>query len=164
MHRRGSKGFTILELAIVVTIIGILAALAIPLFSHIVKKSRISTLANDLRSHGQAIQRYALEMGEFPESWDVVGEMIPGTEGFVSMTWRQTSPIGGRYTWVYTQGSIPSNWIGYIQIVETATNPFSIKLSDMEDLDEDIDDGDISSGYLQVAGNRIRYFVKMSDG
>ncbi|MGB9561235.1 MAG: type IV pilin protein, partial [bacterium] len=49
MLRRNSKGFTLIELMIVVVIIGILAALAIPRFMEASKKAKITEARNVLK-------------------------------------------------------------------------------------------------------------------
>ena len=48
-HIRGNKGFTLVELMIVVVILGIVAAIALPRFSNASATARASMLADDLR-------------------------------------------------------------------------------------------------------------------
>ena len=57
MHRRPS-GFTLIELLIVVVIIGILAALAIPKFANSKEKSYLATMRSDLRNIAVAEEAY----------------------------------------------------------------------------------------------------------
>ena len=57
------KGFTLIELMIVVAIIGILAAVAIPQYSDYTSRARASSTVNDLSAHKQASSLCAAETG-----------------------------------------------------------------------------------------------------
>ena len=55
------KGFTLVEIMIVVVIIGLLAAMAIPAFQQVRTSSRESAMENDARQLSSAAQQYFLE-------------------------------------------------------------------------------------------------------
>ena len=58
-HRlKNSKGFTLIELMIVVAIIGILAAIAIPAFIKYVKQSKVSETGLNLKTIGDGASTY----------------------------------------------------------------------------------------------------------
>ena len=62
MHKNTSKkGFTLVEIMIVVVIIGLLAAMAIPAFQKVRESSRSSAIDNDARQLASAAQQYMLE-------------------------------------------------------------------------------------------------------
>ena len=62
MHKNTSKkGFTLVEIMIVVVIIGLLAAMAIPAFQQVRENSRHSAMDNDARQLASAAQQYMLE-------------------------------------------------------------------------------------------------------
>src|SRR5688500_8042781 len=58
-----SKGFTLVEIMIVVVIIGLLAAMAIPAFQKVRASSQDKAVLNNLRQLGSAADQYYLEMG-----------------------------------------------------------------------------------------------------
>ena len=60
---QSSKGFTLVEIMIVVVIIGLLAAMAIPAFQKVRQSSLEKTVLNDARQIGAAIQQYCMEYG-----------------------------------------------------------------------------------------------------
>jgi type IV pilus assembly protein PilA len=69
MMKTDRKGFTLIELMIVVAIIGILAAIAIPAYSDYTKKARISEISNSLGSLMSALQSHTSDSGVFPASF-----------------------------------------------------------------------------------------------
>jgi prepilin-type N-terminal cleavage/methylation domain-containing protein len=65
------KGFTLVEIMIVVAIIALLAAIAVPSFLRARKRSQASRILNDLRMIDSAIDQYAIENNK--KSNDPVG-------------------------------------------------------------------------------------------
>ena len=67
---RSKKGFTLVEIMIVVVIIGLLAAMAIPAFQKVRASSQEKAIVNNLRQLSAAAQQYFLEHGVDTVSYD----------------------------------------------------------------------------------------------
>jgi len=61
-----SAGFTLIELLIVVAILGIVAAIAIPALQFALNRSKQRATMNDLRMIGGAVQQYYLDRSFYP--------------------------------------------------------------------------------------------------
>jgi len=62
----GEKGFTLLELLVVMTIIGILAAIGVPALRDSPKRAREATLRADLFTFRSVIDQYKGDKGNYP--------------------------------------------------------------------------------------------------
>ena len=74
---KAKKGFTLVEILIVVIILGILAAIVVPQFSDAGENAKLSTLKSNLQTVRAQIQLYTIEVGSFPTQLAFATEMSP---------------------------------------------------------------------------------------
>jgi general secretion pathway protein G len=65
---QGADGFTLLELMIVVSIIGILATLAVPSYHSSVMKAKEAALRQDLSTLRDVLDQHKADQGKYPPS------------------------------------------------------------------------------------------------
>ena len=68
--KQSESGFTLIELMIVMTIIGLLAAIAIPSYIQSVKKAKEAVLREDLHTMRTDIDQYTVDKEKAPQSLD----------------------------------------------------------------------------------------------
>ena len=150
--------FTIIEIAVVVTIIGILAALAIPAYKRGKDSAIIATLENDFRVFVQEFHTYELDFGTYPATQ--TAEAFPiGMEDRMSHRWLEPSVIGGSYHWIYS-GDDADDRYAYIEVTRNSSDLLRINRGRLIEIDEDLDDGNLETGKLRLIDLNIRFYVE----
>lgn len=158
-HRPGhsySRGFTLVEIMVVVVIIGLLAALAVPAYQRVKRRSQNSTVVNGLRVFSQAFETYQSQNGAWPAN---VGPSVvpPGMNSadLKTSTWKSAPAIGGEWNWDY----FPTKPFGFTAGISLSN--FTCDDAQLAEIDAMIDDGNLSTGLFQkVAGNRATYILE----
>jgi general secretion pathway protein G len=103
---RNERGFTLIELLIVVAIIGILASIAIVLYTDVQRRSRVARANGDIRAMASAVSLYSAHVGTLPSALPLLTASSSNAEGQTSGAFLggvPQPPIGWS-TYSYTSG------------------------------------------------------------
>ena len=148
------RGFTLVEIMIGVTIIGILAAIGIPAMYEAGNRSRARRFARDIQTAGHAFIQYSLNTGAYPAD-RTPAQMPPGMSAYLSnFPWTEETAIGGRWDWDYNVFSI-----------HAAVSVRSPNWNDdrMQQIDAVMDDGNLSTGQFRKRSGGYMYVLEESD-
>lgn len=139
--RNENRGFTILEIMVVVTIIGLIASIAIPAYSKSRQSSIVARTANDFRQFADKFQIESLSSGDWPA--DGLPATIPlGMEVELhDGNWGAETAIGGYWDWDYSTYGVTAA----VSIDQPAVDEET-----MAQIDALIDDGNLSTGQLRL--------------
>jgi general secretion pathway protein G len=91
--RRASEGFTLIELIIVISIVGILLGIALPNYKAAIIEAKEAVLKEDLFRFRDTIDQYQADKGKYPASLDALV-----TDGYLRSI--PKDPISGAVDWV----------------------------------------------------------------
>ena len=67
---KSQRGFSLVELLVVITIIGILASLALANMGRVRNKAHESEVKANLHVIQEAVERFSVDEGEYPACWN----------------------------------------------------------------------------------------------
>ena len=163
----GRRGFSLVEVMVVVTIISLLAMIAVPTFGRIKRKAKIAVVVGDFRVFAGAFDTYSQEMGKWPAD-SAAGVFPTGMDDRINKAqWRRITPLGGQYNWEYRQlgfgASTPTQ--AAIAISTTAAAPFTVDATVLTDLEGAIDGSavltlqSISGGTFRAGSSLNPFYV-----
>jgi len=154
--RHQAAGFTLVEIMIVVSIIGLVAAIAIPSFSKARQESRLAAAANDIRILYDAFQAYAMENGGFSNLPADAGVAPAYLVPYLKHSDWSKTPLGGR--WYYKSTCFGAlSYRPAIGFSTTLAAPFN--QATMRDLDRKIDDGNLATGQFVMLSANAYYLM-----
>jgi type IV pilus assembly protein PilA len=105
---KDKKGFTLIELMIVVAIVGILAAIAIPAYLDYTVKTKISEVTTSMDALAQSASEYHAARGTFPATGYATTDLASVAVNYVS-SWAYAATLPDTCTFTATLANLASS-------------------------------------------------------
>lgn len=167
--QKKNRGFSLIELVIVVSVLTVLAAIVAPQVSKLVQKSKIGRLEAELKNIKTGLTTLYTDLGVFPANINsgdpglMRNTRVPNShrsnwDGPYMERWPTENPWGGTYVYEY-RGYNNFNFDG------TANNEVYITINGLTQdvlnrIDDDLDDGNRNAGTVRHNNNNtLLYYV-----
>lgn len=126
------KGFTLIELMVVIAIIAILAAVVAPNAFKAIEKAKAAGVTSDFKAIKTAALGFYADCGVWPENGhapafmsnlDLASNPITGWDGPYLERWPTTSPWGASFVWVNDAGTFINSNAGNERFVSIGSVP-----------------------------------------
>ena len=150
---RRSGAFTLVELMIAVSIIALVAVIALPSYLRAREQAQNAKFVNALRAATGAFEMYNVEHNNFPP--DANRGIVPAGMALYfgpTFDWTAPTPVGGKWDW-------DNDVFGFRAGVSVIDS--SAQATQFIDVDRKIDDGNLSQGHFQnTASARYTYILE----
>ena len=160
--RSARSGFTLIEIMVVVTIVGILASLAVPAFSKARQQTRVTLMVNIMKQVETAVNEYYFQENRWPRNQRNRDPFPADIEDRLSPQYADATPIKGRFRLrVRSANNIRNAEIILMIRSDGRNNRITATDYELQEIDRLLDDGDTSTGRFRIINqNRIWYTIK----
>ena len=139
MKSPAKDGFSLVEIMVVVVLIGLLAALAVPGYQKVRLRSQATSIAEGLRNYARAFEVYAMEEGQWPED-KPPAQVPPEMVGRLSR-FEKRSILGGQWDWEYNAAGVTAGVSHRLRGVDRDL---------LRAVDKQLDDGNLKAGKVRL--------------
>lgn len=130
--KRGYKGFTLVELVVVLVILGVLVALAVPRFTASASKAKETTFCSNVRTIKSQLELYKMTTGNYP----ITATTTENSDGYTfsqflnDPNYFESAPINPYTGTAFTATTnLTSTTLGYFKYESAGTTTYTITSS-----------------------------------
>ena len=150
---RNRRGFTMIEIMAVVTVLGALAALVIPTFGSLTDEAARAAFVADIKGYSSASSLFYAQNARWPED-SSSGAIPTGFESYIDpVKWHKGTPIGG--VWDFENASFGYGSSFGVHFNGTGATQDDTYMSEVDGL---FDGGDLTTGGFREIEDNSRYY------